>query len=271
MNKTNSRFFIKVIFMKKTQLTSEQIENFPSLGALIITKQVIDERMPPRFILKDKPNNENDSGWVIFSGMESEEDNENPDNFGVYDAKTLLKLHPDPQLAEVLLKGWIGSVFEYDDEEEMWSEVGDYPLENDYISTHRMNENWILDINNLFIRRVEESGSLMYTTGDKTLRIDVWIDEKSTPEETIARYQKDIKERDQSIAQTIKEFDLSDEKVSRIGYQIEEKNEDREYGLLCAFSFYEKEVIQSIFYFDHAKDIDWALETWRGIRLLEDR
>lgn len=257
--------------MKNTELTAIQIENFPSIGALIITKQVISEGMPPRFILKDKPRNEQDSGWVIFSGFESDEYTDNADNFGVYDAKSLLKEYPDSELADILLRGWIGSVFEYDDEEKMWCEVLDYPLENDYISTHRMTENWILDINNLFIRRVEDDSSLMYTTGDKTIRINVWVDEQNSPEETLLRYRKDIKERDQSKLATTQEFDLSDPKIARIGYQIEEEYEGRAYNLICAFSFYKHEVIQSMFYFDHEEDLDWALETWKGIRLLEDR
>lgn len=257
--------------MKNTELTAIQIENFPAIGALVITKQVMNEGMPPRFILKDKPRNEQDSGWVIFSGFESDEYTEDADNFGVYDVKSLLKAYPDTELADVLLRGWIGSVFEYDEEEKMWSEVLDYPLENDYISTHRMTENWILDINNLFIRRVEDDGCLMYTTGDKTVRINVWVDEKSTPQETLQRYKKDITERDQSKSETIQEFDLSDSKIARIGYQIKEEHEGRAYNLICGFSFYEQEVIQSMFYFDHEEDIDWALETWKGIRLLKDR
>ncbi len=257
--------------MKNTELTAIQIENFPAIGALVITKQVMNEGMPPRFILKDKPRNEQDSGWVIFSGFESDEYTEDADNFGVYDVKSLLKAYPDTELADVLLRGWIGSVFEYDEEEKMWSEVLDYPLENDYISTHRMTENWILDINNLFIRRVEDDGCLMYTTGDKTVRINVWVDEKSTPQETLQRYKKDITERDQSKSETIQEVDLSDSKIARIGYQIKEEHEGRAYNLICGFSFYEQEVIQSMFYFDHEEDIDWALETWKGIRLLKDR
>ncbi|MGG0462330.1 immunity protein Imm33 domain-containing protein [Priestia aryabhattai] len=35
------------------------------------------------FLLKDKPNEPNDSGWVIFSGYEEDEFTSNPDNFQI--------------------------------------------------------------------------------------------------------------------------------------------------------------------------------------------
>lgn len=255
--------------MKK--LTPTEIENFPAIGAVVVTKQVMDEGMRPRFVLRDKMNDENDSGWVVFSGMESDEYTDDANNYDVYAAKTLLKIHPDAELAKILLEGGIGSVFEYDEEEAEWYQVDDYELENDYISTHRMTERWILDINNLFIRKVEEEGSLLYTTGDKSVRINVWGDEKSTPKETLARYKKDIDGRDESESKTLEKFDLSDEKVARIGFMIQEKDERRTYNVIYGFTFYADEVIQSVFYFDHPEDKEWALETWKSIRLVEDK
>lgn len=257
--------------MKNARLTQDEIKKFPSLGGLVITKQVIDEQMPPRFVLKDKPGNEHDSGWVIFSGMESDEYTDNPDNFGIYDAKTLLSIHPSPKLAEILLNGWIGSVFEYDEDEKRWYDVDDYPLENDYMTTHRLTQNWIIDINNLFVRKVEEDGSLLYTTGDKSLRMCQWIDENRPAEEVLAYYRKTVEERDESEATTIEKFDLSDDKITRIGYQIREKDDRKSYDVIYAFSIYEREIMQSVFYFDHPKDIDWALDAWRNTRLIEDK
>lgn len=50
---------------------------------LVTVSNDVLERNEFNFLLKDKPNEPNDSGWVIFSGHEEDEFNSNPDNFQI--------------------------------------------------------------------------------------------------------------------------------------------------------------------------------------------
>lgn len=65
------------------------VENFPSIGAVMCSKMIADETYKPMFIFRDKPLNNNDSGWRLLSGLESDEYSENADNFGIYNPKTI--------------------------------------------------------------------------------------------------------------------------------------------------------------------------------------
>ncbi|CAH0241865.1 immunity protein Imm33 domain-containing protein [Priestia megaterium] len=52
-------------------------------NTLVTVSNDILERNEFNFLLKDKPNEPNDSGWVIFSGYEEDEFTSHPDNFQV--------------------------------------------------------------------------------------------------------------------------------------------------------------------------------------------
>lgn len=146
-------------------------DNFPPIGGLMVSKMIADEKKPPMFMFREKRSRPEDSGWRLFSGFESDEYSDNPDNFGIYNPSTILNI--DSSITGLLLKG-IGSVFERKSVKSPWYSVHDYPLEDDYMVTHALTKHWKFSINNLFERCVEEDGSLMYTTGDKTVRIIVW-------------------------------------------------------------------------------------------------
>ncbi|RYY52099.1 MAG: DUF2185 domain-containing protein, partial [Chitinophagaceae bacterium] len=45
---------------------------------------VVDEKIRPGFLYREKRAQPEDSGWRIFTGLESEEYNDNPDNIGIY-------------------------------------------------------------------------------------------------------------------------------------------------------------------------------------------
>ena len=132
------------IFNRKKQ---ENFDNYPSIGGLMVSKLITEGNKKPMFMYREKRMNLSDSGWRIFSGYESPEYTENPYNTGIYNASTLLKI--DASIKDLLLKG-VGSVFERKGTNADWYEVNDYPIEDDYITKHRLTENWVLEINNLF-------------------------------------------------------------------------------------------------------------------------
>ncbi len=203
------------IFGKK----KNKFKDFPPIGGLMVSKMITEEGKKPCFMYREKRIRPEDSGWRIFSAEESDEYANNPANAGIYNPSTILQI--DSSIAELLLKG-IGSVFERKTEKSAWYRVYDFEMEDDYMVTHKLTEKWILKINNLFERHVEEDGNMLYTTGDKSLRLIIW-NYDDTPKEDIYKEHLDkVNNRDESHTKTLEKFDFSDDNVYRIGYRIKE-------------------------------------------------
>lgn len=250
-------------FFKKKQKDENNFDDFPPIGGLMVSKMVVDENIKPGFLYREKRVRPEDSGWRIFTGFESEEYNDNPENIGIYNPSTILKI--DPSLKDILLKG-VGSVYERIQDDSEWYKVTDFDLEDDYITTQTLTEDWTIEINNLFERKIEEDGTLYYTTGDKSIRLIIWNLENSK-EELYEEHKQDLENRDQTISKTLDKFEFSDAEISRIGYLIEEKDQYKVYSVLFGFTIIDKEVIQAAFYFDEKTDLDWAIDTWKNIKL----
>lgn len=254
-------------FFKKKQDKHEQnFDNFPAIGALMVSKMVVDEQIMPRFMYREKRTRPEDSGWRIFTGFESEEYNDDPNNIGIYNPSTILKI--DPSIKDILLKG-IGSVYEKTEDGTEWYKVSDFEMEDDYMVTHKLTANWLIDINNLFERKVEESRDLLYTTGDKSVRIAIWNEEGKSREVIHAERNQVIENRDQTVSQTLRTFDFSDTEVARLGYMIAEADDDKSYTVIYGFSIIDGQVLEVVLYFDDEEDLDWAIGTWKSIRLID--
>jgi hypothetical protein len=239
-------------------------ENFPSIGGLMVSKMVVDEQIKPRFMYREKRTRPEDSGWRIFTGFETEEYNDNPDNTGIYQPSSILQI--DPSIQDILLKG-IGSIYEKTADGTEWYRVTDFDLEDDFITTHRLTEAWTIDINNLFERTVEDNGDLLYTTGDKSVRLTIWEEKNKNREAIYTEYTDVIENRDQSHAETLQKYDFSDDTISRIGYLIKEADVHKNYNVLYGFSIIDNETIQVALYFDEDEEINWAIETWKNIQI----
>ncbi|ABG58372.1 DUF2185 domain-containing protein [Cytophaga hutchinsonii] len=244
------------------ELEGNVFENFPEIGLLMVSKMVTEEKIQPRFVYREKRTRPEDSGWRIFTGFESEDYNDDPDNIGLYDAVTILQI--DPSLEDILLKG-IGAVYEKAEDGSAWYKVTDFELEDDYMVTHRLTDEWSMQINNLFERSVEQEGDLLYTTGDKSVRLVIWNEVNKNKETLYEAYKNTIQYRDQSAARTIDTFDFSDDTIFRIGYMIEEQDQEKSYHVLYGFSIIDHEVLQLAFYVDDLKDLEWAVYTWQHI------
>jgi hypothetical protein len=94
-------------------------------GPLVLaTRQVVGpKRLPVLFAYRLKPNNENDSGWVFWSGQEDQAYIDNTDNTVV--SLLGLFLDMDPTLAEILNHP-IGTAWARDSPASPWREVPGY-------------------------------------------------------------------------------------------------------------------------------------------------
>lgn len=73
----------------------------------------------PRRLYWEQPDKPGDSGWRVFSGIETQADADDPKNFQINAVSTLIAVHP--QLAQVLAPGvrgaweWNGAKARYDE------------------------------------------------------------------------------------------------------------------------------------------------------------
>jgi hypothetical protein len=78
-------------------------------GGCIATDRITVEGYPGRFMYREAPDNDMDSGWRFMSGFEDDTYMSNPSNHGIYDVNTIANY--DPSIIS-FLNSRIGSVFE---------------------------------------------------------------------------------------------------------------------------------------------------------------
>lgn len=74
----------------------------------------------PRWLYWEQPDHPGDSGWRVFSGIETQADAEDPKNFQINAVSTLIAVHP--QLRQVLAPGVRGA-WEWNDSKARYVEV----------------------------------------------------------------------------------------------------------------------------------------------------
>jgi hypothetical protein len=247
------------LFNKKEK---EKFGDFPGIGGVMASKMVTDKKKKVRFMYREKPTRDDDSGWRIFSGNEDQEYADNPDNTGIYNPTTILKI--DPSIADLLLTP-VGSVFERENENSDWYEVDDFEFEDDYPIKQKLTNNWSMEISNLFLRK-EDDGDLVFSMKGKTVRLAIWNSKAQTRQQLYDEHKHSQDTRNHEEAPTLETFDLSDSNASRIGYMIEESDNQNTYKVIYGFSMVDGEVVQVALYFDKDADKKWALETWRTIK-----
>lgn len=64
------------------------------IGYIIASNEVMITGKPIGYLYREEPDNENDSGWRVFSGEETQEFADEPSNFAMYNATTIVEKEP---------------------------------------------------------------------------------------------------------------------------------------------------------------------------------
>ncbi|MEM9943682.1 MAG: DUF2185 domain-containing protein [Planctomycetota bacterium] len=64
-------------------------------GACFATDMITCDGMPVRFMYRETPDNDIDSGWRFTAGIESDDYMDDPENSGIYDVNTISNYDPD--------------------------------------------------------------------------------------------------------------------------------------------------------------------------------
>lgn len=84
-----------------------------NFGYVMATKMLVDNTRRVRYMYREEPSGEQDSGWRFFCGDEPQEYVENSDNIAIYNVKTILAIDPS---IEMYLNSKINTVLEREDE-----------------------------------------------------------------------------------------------------------------------------------------------------------
>ena len=97
-------------------------------GGCFATDMITVEGYPVRFMYREEPDNEIDSGWRFMSGFEDDEYMDDPKNHAIYDVNTIANY--DPSIIP-FLESPIGSAYEKEDNAEQFVLVTDWNPEED--------------------------------------------------------------------------------------------------------------------------------------------
>ena len=92
-------------------------------GGCIATDMITVDGCPVRFMYREAPDNDLDSGWRFMSGLENDAYMDDPRNHGVYDVNTIANYDPD---IVPLLDAPEGSAFEKTPASERFVPVTDW-------------------------------------------------------------------------------------------------------------------------------------------------
>jgi len=107
--------------MHKYKLSPTDIKDLiTGLGGCLASIRITVDGAKVRFMYREEPDNEFDSGWRFMAGDEDDEFLDNPDNCEVYDVNTIANY--DPSIISYL-KAPIGSAFEREDAADDFEEI----------------------------------------------------------------------------------------------------------------------------------------------------
>lgn len=97
---------------KTFRLQPEEIQDLaPNRGSCIASDKVTVDGERVRYMYREEPDNDTDSGWRFFSGSETQEYADDADHFAIYDVNTIANYDSD---VIPFLDSPVGSAFERD-------------------------------------------------------------------------------------------------------------------------------------------------------------
>lgn len=242
---------------------ADSFQEIPNIGFVIATKRVAEDEHKACFIYREAPMDPQDSGWRIFAGDEAQEYVDNPDNSGIYQPAAILMI--DDSLRSLLMEP-IGAAFEREDGTAEWKVAEGYDFGDDTeMQTQPIGGDWYIDIAGVFDQLEDEEGDIVFTTEGRTARVAIWDFSDKAPAEIVDMHKSFIHDRDQSETPTLETFDVEADDAVRMGFLVEESDEERSYKVLYGYTIMGTEVAQGAFYFDDEADRDWAMRTWQSI------
>ena len=101
------------------------MDNF---GYVMATKMLVDNKRKVRFMYREEPSNEQDSGWRFFCGDEDQDYTDDPGNIAIYDINTIIAI--DRSITPYLTSAK-GTALEREDENGVFTVSKDFSFGGD--------------------------------------------------------------------------------------------------------------------------------------------
>lgn len=80
---------------KEFKISSDKITDLiPPMGGCMATDRIAVEGAEVGYMFREKPENDEDSGWTFMAGDESQEYADDPDNWAIYEVNTICNYDP---------------------------------------------------------------------------------------------------------------------------------------------------------------------------------
>ena len=80
---------------KAFKIPGDKIERLiPNMGGCFASDRITVDGMQVGYMYREEPDQDGDSGWRFFSGDESQEYADTPDNFAIYEVNTICNYDP---------------------------------------------------------------------------------------------------------------------------------------------------------------------------------
>jgi hypothetical protein len=215
------------------------------------------------YMSREEPDNDEDSGWQFFAGVESQEYSDNTENFAIFDVNTIANHDPDVIL---LLDAPVGSAFERDPESGRFPQEKFEPPEELHPDfpvvegRYQMTKEWSVELPKRFSRRFEE-GSLVLWRPRFTMWITVWgNDGNESRQERLSSIKSEVSPQAFDVIEEEKEG------ILWLAYRLDESAEDKRSPAFYSFAVGASGHVQLAIYFDDEHLVEMAGKIWRGLR-----
>jgi hypothetical protein len=248
--------------MKKNyKLQAKDIKRMvPSMGGVFASDMITLEGKNVDYMVRQEPEHESDSGWIMYGGGETQEYIDDPTNISIWDINTMANY--DPEIIPFLTYP-TGTEVERNDEGIL--EVIDLEAERPPVillqpvedGNVKITENWSFSVESRFLRRLENSSLVVWKPG-----FTIWMNVYNANDLL-------LEQRIESVVNSRPEkaFDFKKSKSNdlvKMSYRMIEQGEKGEQPSAYIFGFTEKFEVHMTIYFDDDKflpDIESVFES----------
>lgn len=224
----------------------------PNLGAGVASDQIMVDGSKIRFMCRDEPHNELDSGWSFFSGEETDEYLEDPENTSIFTLNTISNYAPE---IIPFLTYPIGTEIQRNQNGELVITEGEStppdvvflpPIEAGFSSISKY---WNIKIPYNMYRRIEHD-SVVFWTKDITIWLHEIPSNSLSIEENTSRLLEKISPKSSEIKTR------SEEAFRVISYLLTEQHEGNPQHSITIFGISEINQMLLTVYYENEADLD---------------
>jgi hypothetical protein len=241
-------------------------------GACLATDRIVVDGEPVGFMVRQPPDNDQDSGWRFMAGTESDEYMDDPSNIGVYDVNTIANY--DPHIVP-FLGAPVGASFlrpvpgdglesEPEAEADVAAAAAEAAAQADSWVRRGLTSEWSMELPESFMSRVVD-GTLQVLDPAPPPRT-AWIDAWGLPQGVSAdEVLTDVRAAARPADAAIIDEPGDDGDVRRFGSEYREVVEGREQWSLYAYTLRPTAYVSAAF-ISAGPDLEWAYRAWRSLR-----